>query len=54
MNEETALSVPQENCDDLEADNVGTADDYEDDGGYDNNIDDDDDFRPRARGRGFR
>lgn len=52
MNDESAINN-QETCEEMEGDAIGM-DEYEDDGVYDNNLDDDDEFRHRGRGRGFR
>lgn len=52
MNEEGPMSHP-ENCEEMEAEGMGM-EEFEEDGGYENNMDDDDDFRHRGRGRGYR
>lgn len=52
MNED-GMDGPAENMDEMDV-GPGSEDYGDEDGGYDNLDDEDDDFRPRGRGRGFR
>lgn len=52
MNEDSPMNHP-ENCEEMEGEVMGM-EEFEEDGGYENNMDDDDDFRHRGRGRGYR